>query len=244
MQRVSASSNSAEDEDSGFDFVVPAWTQTGAIVALTGGTKIVDERLEKMWEAGVPLSGVWFQDWSGLEPTSFGERVKWDWKLDEEHYSGFEAFRQKWADRGVKLLTYLNPNLKTREQPYAAWAGEEGNSVSAAPGASKKPSSTSSSTMYEEAKSLGYLLTLNTNPGEPFVFPSATDDFLFAQLDLARPEVREWFAHAVVVCRGMMVRHEKYCPELKNDREPSVHGYKIFQKTSHASTNSVFVIIV
>jgi alpha-glucosidase len=47
---------------------LPAWTQTGAVVGLEGGTEEVLHLTERLLgnKVPVPLAGVWVQDWVGL----------------------------------------------------------------------------------------------------------------------------------------------------------------------------------
>ena len=39
-------------------------------------------------EAGVNISALWLQDWSGKEETSLGHRVYWNWAWNETYYPG------------------------------------------------------------------------------------------------------------------------------------------------------------
>ena len=64
----------------------PLWVDTGAIVALEGGTEAVMSNLRSLLEWGVPVAGVWIQDWSGKRVDPFGSRLWWNWELDEELY--------------------------------------------------------------------------------------------------------------------------------------------------------------
>ena len=216
------------DVDSGLDFRLPDWTQRGAIIGLEGGTQAVDEKLEKIYQAGVPVSGVWFQDWSGMVSTAFGDRVDWNWRLNHTWYPNFTDFHRKWRARGVRILTYLNPNLRTEDLPFNAIAPPPNRDSAARRERIATPDDVRKSSlpsMYNQAKDLGFLVALTTNTSTPFVFPSATDDFRFGQLDLSRYEVREWYAYAIVVCNVMLFRHDKYCPNLENGQEPLVWGW-------------------
>ena len=40
---------------------LPAWTQGGVILAMTGGRAKVTERYRKLRDAGVPVAGLWLQ---------------------------------------------------------------------------------------------------------------------------------------------------------------------------------------
>ncbi len=95
------------------DYETPSWAGSGALVSVEGGTSVVDAKLEELWKAGVPLAGAWIQDWSGLVSTSFAKRVVWDWRINRDWYPGWEAFVAKWRNRGVRMLTYINPYLSS-----------------------------------------------------------------------------------------------------------------------------------
>jgi hypothetical protein len=57
--------------------VLPEWTSKGAIVGLQGGTEMVKAKVKVLQDAGVPISGLWLQDWSGKVETGFGRRLLW-----------------------------------------------------------------------------------------------------------------------------------------------------------------------
>ena len=50
---------------------LPEWSQKGAVVGLEGGTLNVSQEVGKMLDFGIPITGVWLQDWVGL-------RHSWD----------------------------------------------------------------------------------------------------------------------------------------------------------------------
>jgi alpha-glucosidase len=49
----------------------PDWSQRGAIVGLEGGTDAVTAIVQKLMDGGVPIAGVWLQDWVRLIKCSF-----------------------------------------------------------------------------------------------------------------------------------------------------------------------------
>ena len=49
------------------------------------------EYYEEAKAAGVRVSGLWIQDWSGNIYTQFGKRVYWDWVWNQQHYPGQSA---------------------------------------------------------------------------------------------------------------------------------------------------------
>ncbi|WP_296083399.1 alpha-glucosidase [uncultured Agrobacterium sp.] len=89
---------------------LPDWVYNGAIIGLKDGEQSF-ARLERIRAAGVKVSGLWCEDWVGLRHTSFGARLFWDWKANEERYP---ALRQKIAelsDNNIRFLGYVNPYL-------------------------------------------------------------------------------------------------------------------------------------
>ena len=89
---------------------LPEWLYRGAIIGLKDGERSF-ARLEAMEAAGVQVSALWCEDWSGLRHTSFGARLFWDWRADERRYPGLEARIAALRARGVRFLGYVNPYL-------------------------------------------------------------------------------------------------------------------------------------
>ena len=60
--------------------------------------------------AGVPLAAVWLQDWVGKRRTTAGDRLWWNWVLDDHpeagSYASWDAMRAALAP--VRVLTYIN----------------------------------------------------------------------------------------------------------------------------------------
>lgn len=67
---------------------LPAWSQVGAVVGLEGGENNVTAIVDKMREAGVPLAGIWLQDWVGLRHNWDGDRLIWNWEVNYDWYPG------------------------------------------------------------------------------------------------------------------------------------------------------------
>lgn len=89
---------------------LPEWVYNGAIIGLKDGAQSF-ERLESIMAAGVKVSGLWCEDWVGLRHTSFGARLFWDWKANEERYPGLRQRIAELEDRGIRFLGYVNPYL-------------------------------------------------------------------------------------------------------------------------------------
>ncbi|MGN7938723.1 alpha-glucosidase [Virgibacillus sp. 6R] len=106
---------------------LPEWVYDGVILGIQGGTEIVERKLEKALAAGMKVSGVWCQDWQGKRITSFGKRLMWNWKWNEQEYPQLDKKIPEWKEKGVRFLGYINP--------YVAIEGD----------------------LYKEAEKMGYL---------------------------------------------------------------------------------------
>jgi len=89
---------------------LPEWVYGGAIIGLKDGASSF-ERLERIIAAGTKVSGLWCEDWVGLRHTSFGARLFWDWKANEDRYPGLRQRIAELQDRGIRFLGYVNPYL-------------------------------------------------------------------------------------------------------------------------------------
>lgn len=90
---------------------LPDWVHEGVIAGLQGGSDVVRTRLRTLTDAGVPLAGVWLQDWCGVRVTDAGEQLWWDWRLDETWYPDWQALSAEAAAAGARMLVYINPYL-------------------------------------------------------------------------------------------------------------------------------------
>lgn len=89
---------------------LPEWVYNGAIIGLKDGGNSF-ERLEKIRAAGVPVSALWCEDWVGLRETSFGKRLFWDWRANEQHYPNLKAKIAALRADGIRFMGYVNPYL-------------------------------------------------------------------------------------------------------------------------------------
>ena len=90
---------------------LPDWVYNGLIIGVQGGSERSFGLLEKTLAHGIPVSGVWCQDWSGKRVTSFGKRLQWDWHYHHEMYPNLPEEIEKLHARGIKFLGYINPYL-------------------------------------------------------------------------------------------------------------------------------------
>ncbi|MBQ3889481.1 MAG: alpha-glucosidase, partial [Clostridia bacterium] len=66
---------------------------------------------DRLLQAGVDVTAVWCQDWSGKRVTSFGKRVNWNWHADEKTYPNLQAYIEGLHRRGVRFMAYVTPYL-------------------------------------------------------------------------------------------------------------------------------------
>ncbi len=129
---------------------LPDWLYDGVILGIQEGTDVVDAKIKKAKEAGVPVVGVWCQDWSGCSRTGFGYQVMWNWEWDQELYPGLDKKIAEWKEEGVRFLGYINPFIAIEKDLYA-YASEHGYCV-------------------QDREGKDYLVTITT-------FPAAMVDF-------------------------------------------------------------------
>lgn len=89
---------------------LPDWAIGGAIVGLKDGARSF-ERLERFVEAGTAVAGLWCEDWAGIRETSFGRRLFWDWRRDNQRYPDLPQRIAALTARGIRFLAYANPYL-------------------------------------------------------------------------------------------------------------------------------------
>ncbi|MBD2748717.1 alpha-glucosidase [Microvirga sp. BT688] len=89
---------------------LPEWVYGGAIIGLKDGADSF-ERLERIVAAGTKVSGLWCEDWVGLRHTSFGARLFWDWKANDDRYPALRQRIAELEDRGIRFLGYVNPYI-------------------------------------------------------------------------------------------------------------------------------------
>jgi alpha-glucosidase len=105
---------------------LPRWIQNGAIVGIEGGQQYVDGKYSMLRDIGVPMVGVWMQDWVGLYNFTEGQRLMWNWQLNREWYPQWDRMVADWAADGVRPIIYLNPyianlsgfNISLRENQF------------------------------------------------------------------------------------------------------------------------------
>ncbi len=86
----------------------PSWVHDGAILGIQGGTDTCLRKLEAARTSGVPVAGIWAQDWAGVRHTSFGKRLSWNWEQDPSLYPGLKDTCARLEAGGVRFMTYVN----------------------------------------------------------------------------------------------------------------------------------------
>ncbi len=89
---------------------LPDWAIGGAIVGLKDGARSF-ERLDDFIKAGAAISGLWCEDWAGIRETSFGRRLFWDWRRDNQRFPDLPQRIAALEARGIRFLAYANPYL-------------------------------------------------------------------------------------------------------------------------------------
>jgi alpha-glucosidase len=145
---------------------LPDWLNEGAVVGTQGGTLKVVEEVMELERLGCPVGAVWLQDWVGKRQTNMGSQLWWNWELSELWYPGWHDLVGALAERGIRVLTYVNPFLVDM--------GPDIGLVS---------------NLFREARSKGYLV-LNSK-GIPYLITNT--DFDAGMLDLSNPAVWTWF---------------------------------------------------
>lgn len=115
--------------------LLPDWIYNGVILGVQGGTERAFSLAERTLQSGVPLAGIWCQDWAGKRETSFGRRLQWDWKLNETMYPGLPEKIREYKERGIHFLAYNNGYLvndgelyrEAKEKGYFALAADGGD---------------------------------------------------------------------------------------------------------------------
>ena len=145
---------------------LPDWAISGMWLGIGGGIgedyHTVNSKLQRALDAGVKVTGIWSQDWSGLYlPSKLETRVFWDWIYDGDRYPNLPQIIKELHEKGVRFLGYNNSFLH-----------EDGK-------------------LYKEAIENGYLIMdKDGNPYEMNVGGIA--HFKVGYLDLTNPECWEW----------------------------------------------------
>jgi len=97
---------------------LPEFLLDGMVLGVQGGLNQVMKYLRQAQDAGVKVSGLWCQDWAGHNYTSFGKRLYWNWKLNENVYPNLKEEIKKLNGENVAFLTYICPFLLENESLF------------------------------------------------------------------------------------------------------------------------------
>lgn len=97
---------------------LPSWVYDGVILGIQGGTQVCLDKLKKAQELGVPVVGIWAQDWEGEKYTSFGKRLRWNWQWDQSLYPGLDTAIGELRKQNIHFLGYINPYLLQNHELY------------------------------------------------------------------------------------------------------------------------------
>jgi len=116
--------------------------------------------------------------------TGSGDMVWWNWELDEKRYP--RQWMQSLRERGIRVLTYLNPMLAAKES------------------ADGRPPA-----VFLEAQRLGYLV--KDTAGDAIVEPNPINGIPYGQVDLFRNESWHWWVN-LIRCNVMLACHDGDVP--------------------------------
>ncbi|TXT53784.1 MAG: Sulfoquinovosidase [Promethearchaeota archaeon] len=94
------------------------WAYEGIWLGVQGGKKAVEKAIETCEKYDIQLSGVWCQDWEGINMTCQGKQLFWNWEYDEELYPDLPTYIRELNKKGIKFLGYINPYLNNRSPLY------------------------------------------------------------------------------------------------------------------------------
>ncbi len=152
---------------------LPEWTQRGVVVGLEGGSDEVEPITQALLEAGVPLVGVWLQDWVGTRHDWDGTRLIWNWEVNEGYYPRWDSYRESLAGAGVRVLTYINPYLVDVAAEHKPFPHQRN--------------------LFAEAVANGYLI--KNASGDPLLAMSGS--IQFGTVDATNPRTRAWLKHVI-----------------------------------------------
>ena len=104
---------------------LPEWVGSGIILGVQGGTEVALRKLDTAREYGIEVAALWCQDWQGINTTSFGKRLWWNWKWSEKLYPGLDKIIWQLKEQGIRFLGYINPYFIENDS-YFREASERG----------------------------------------------------------------------------------------------------------------------
>ena len=99
---------------------LPEWVYNGVVLGIQGGTEIVKEKMQNAIDKGVKVAGLWCQDWEGINITSFGQRLHWNWEWDSKRYPNLDKEIWKLKEKGIRFLGYITPFMLENKSIFNA----------------------------------------------------------------------------------------------------------------------------
>lgn len=87
---------------------LPDWVGQGVILGLKRGEDHARAMLDRARSFGMPLAGLWCEDWAGIRQTSFGTRLFWDWQWQPARYPRLPELIRELHDEGMRFLAYAS----------------------------------------------------------------------------------------------------------------------------------------
>lgn len=234
---------------------LPAWTQTGAIVGMQGGTEVVLKNLDKLRlndsvinkllsystnndnllatklstaklpatklsandSHAPPLAGVWLQDWVGQRHSYDGDRLQWNWVLNEQHYPDWhEKLVQPLAKQNTRMLTYINPFFSLTPSTV-----------------SDKSNSSSRRDLYGEGIEHGYFVKDSSNNS----YLLASGSIEFHMVDFTNPGARIWMKEII---KQELIKNAQSSGWMTDFGEYLPFDAVLFDGSSAASQHNVY----
>ena len=154
---------------------LPEWTQRGAIVGLEGGTEEIVDISKRLMNNAIPvkLAGVWIQDWVGLRHAFDGDRLSWNWQLDETYYPRWDELVASLRGKGIRTLSYINPFFSNVEDEFSL----SGDGSVSKDGSSRTTMGKKPRNLYQEGVANKYFVKSSMNHDVPYKFHSGSIEF-------------------------------------------------------------------
>lgn len=94
---------------------LPPWAIKGLSLGIQGGSDYLLECVKKAKDHDLDLNSIWIQDWQGINITSFGKRLKWNWKWDSELYPDLPKIIEELEKDDIRMMGYINPYVAKGE---------------------------------------------------------------------------------------------------------------------------------
>jgi alpha-glucosidase (family GH31 glycosyl hydrolase) len=154
---------------------LPEWTQKGAIVGLEGGTEEIVDISNRLLNNAIPvkLAGVWIQDWVGLRHAFDGDRLSWNWQLDEAYYPRWNELVASLRERGIRTLSYINPFFSNVDDEFLL----SGDGSVTKDGATRTTMGKKPRNLFHEGVANKYFVKSPMNHDVPYKFHSGSIEF-------------------------------------------------------------------